>query len=167
MNKNKKSNCKVKEKEIDPTFSKACHLIGTTEADISIICKDAGTSYYKMYMQAEHNEEMRTMLESALVDRAMLFFEHSKKIVDSIEEFWETIVVNRAGEHQVKRERSNAAQTAKLKVDFYMRACEMFAPMIFGDKSKELREVQKGLEELKGVVEAKAIRELNYVEADI
>lgn len=140
---------------IDKSFIDICNKISTTEDDISAICKSANTTYYKIYKQAEISSEHRDILEGSLVDRSLLFFESAKKIVDNIEAFWDATYVDRKGEHDVKKERGNAHHIAKVKIDFYMRACEIFAPMLFGDKTKELREVQKGIAELSLQLEGK------------
>ena len=142
--------------ELLERYNKTCDDIACSDDTIDSISSRYDLSYYYLHRLADKYELFRERLEDALTRRAVRLYDKCLEIVDNIEEFWDAPVLDvRGDERLLRKERVSAVNRAKLQIDHYERRCAMMCPMLFGDKSKEIKEIQKSILELKAKLEGK------------
>ena len=134
-----------------------CWKIESTELDINALCREyLDVNYYTLAIRCSRDAELQDLLAGALAARALSYFDKCRHIVNNIVSFYDTITVDRAGEHVVKKERATAVAEAKLQVEYYMRAAEILAPTIFGSAAQDVKEMRKQIEEIRKFLTAEA-----------
>ena len=122
--------------------SSASHLVATTDDSVVSIASRSGVSIRTIYNWVKESEELANIWFDACTTRAHKYWHEMKTIADNIEEFWT--------DHDGSlKERQQAVNRAKFRCDICLKFAAQLAPEYFSDKSKELKEIQKDMEEIK------------------
>ena len=116
--------------------------IADTDKSVVDIAINVGVSIRTIYNWIGQTESLADIYIDGCTTRAHRYWHQMKEIVDNIEEFWT--------DHEGSlKERQQAVNKAKFRCEMYIRFASQLAPDIFSDRAKELKELQKDMEEIK------------------
>lgn len=127
-----------------------CSEIQQTATPIYEICKRHSIDYLTLYNWAKESENFSELLYEAQTDRAWRIMDEAEELIDSAPTYFEDSRGNR-------HESSAALNKIRSQVEHRYKMAETLSPEIFGDYRYQIKEINKGLAQMK-----KDIKELTY-----
>lgn len=121
---------------------KASQRIADTDEAAENIAKNLGTTVQSLDYWAETSEELADIYYDANVTRACRYYTLAKECLENIEEFW-------TDEKGSIKERQQSVNIKKFKFEKWMYLAGQLSPEKFGDRAKDIREIQRDIDELK------------------
>lgn len=106
-----------------------------------------GISYWCIIEWSKTDAEVATLLSKARLARAEAYNELTQKTLNEILDFW-------TDEKGITRERMQAVNKAKLKIEHYRWHASKMCPDLYGDYYFEIKKVEENMKQLQKQIES-------------
>ncbi len=124
------------------TMQKFAELVSRTNKtiyDVAVLCGHYPSTFHSW---ANADENLASIMQKSYLNRAYRYLKEAQEIFDELDCFW----VDNLGN---TKERHSAVNKAAHQVDNRYKWAGWLAPSLFGDNSKELKQIMKDMEEIK------------------